>query len=210
MICVSISDPLQLPGVVEAGAGLVELRLDLMGRLPAGFYENLPAGLKYVATCRPESHSWQERIRMLTEAIEAGAAYVDLEEDSPDTFLQPLKDLAAGSGCEVIISHHDFNGTPGDRELEDLLDSCFEKGADVAKIATKVENREEALRLLSLYRLPGRKVILGMGDEGRITRVAAPLLGGEFTFAAPGRGGQTAPGQLDFEKLQTIYRLLGS
>ena len=147
---------------------------------------------------------------MLSEAIEAGAAYVDLEQDSPETFLQPMIELAARFSCAVILSHHDFDGTPEAGELEEILDSCYERGGDVAKIATRVDNRQEAIRLLSLYRLPGRKVILGMGDEGRITRVAAPLLGGEFTFAAPGRGGETAPGQLDFDQLQTIYSLLGS
>ena len=147
---------------------------------------------------------------MLSEAIEAGASYVDLELDSPDTFLQPMLELAGKSSCDAILSHHDFDATPEKGELEDILDSCYDRGGDVAKIATRVDSREEALRLLSLYGLSGRKVILGMGDEGRITRVAAPLLGGEFTFAAPGRGGETAPGQLDFEQLQTIYSLLGS
>ncbi len=83
MICVSISDPLQLAPVLEAGGELLELRLDLMGSLPGNFYEQVPGNVSFVATCRPESHSIQERIRMLSEAIEAGAKYGGLELGSP-------------------------------------------------------------------------------------------------------------------------------
>ncbi len=210
MICVSISDPLQLPPVLEAGAELLELRLDLMGSLPRNFYEQVPGNVGFVATCRPESHSIQERIRMLSEAIESGASYVDLELDSPDLYTEGLIKLAGDHACEVIFSHHDFNSTPEQEELEEILDTCYERGAHVAKIATKVNSTAEAIRLLALYGLPGRKVVLGMGDEGRITRVAGPLLGGEFTFAAPGNGRKTAPGQLDFNGLKSIYKQLGT
>ena len=210
MICVSISDPLQLAPVLEAGGELLELRLDLMGSLPGNFYEQVPGNVSFVATCRPESHSIQERIRMLSEAIEAGASYVDLELDAPDIFTEVLTKLAGEHGCEVIFSHHDFNSTPEKEELENILDACYERGAHVAKIASKVNSTAEVVRLLALYGLPGRKVILGMGDVGRITRVAGPLLGAEFTFAAPGRGRETAPGQLDFNGLKSIYKQLGT
>ena len=209
MICVSISDPLQLAPVLEAGAELLELRLDLMGSLPGNFYKQIPESVSYVATCRPESHSIQERIRMLSEAIEAGASYVDLELDAPELYTEALIRLAVDNSCEVIFSHHDFSSTPEQEELEDILDKCFDRGAQVAKIATRVSSKEETLRLLALYALPGRKVVLGMGDEGRITRVAGPLLGGEFTFAAPGIGRETAPGQLDYNGLHNIYKQLG-
>ena len=48
--------------------------------------------------------------------------------------------------------------------------ACYEKGADIAKIATRVNASEDIRNLMSLYDLPGKKVILGMGDLGRITR----------------------------------------
>ncbi len=47
-----------------------------------------------------------------------------------------------------------------------------------------------------------------MGDAGRITRVAAPLLGSEFTFASPGEGRETAPGQMSASQLNAIYKIL--
>jgi 3-dehydroquinate dehydratase len=49
-------------------------------------------------------------------------------------------------------------------------------------------------------------VPIGMGEQGVITRIAAPLLGAEFTFAAPEGKPGTAPGQISKEKLHSILR----
>jgi 3-dehydroquinate dehydratase-1 len=78
----------------------------------------------------------------------------------------------------------------------------------VAKVSTKVQSTEDVINLFSLYSQPGRKVILGMGPQGRITRVAAPFLGSEFTFASPFEGVETAPGQMSAGQLKAIYNLL--
>jgi len=43
---------------------------------------------------------------------------------------------------------------------------------------------------------------------GRITRVLAPYLGSEFTFAAPSFGEETAPGQLAAGDLMNIFKLV--
>jgi len=80
----------------------------------------------------------------------------------------------------------------------------------VAKIATQVGNRQDLLNLLSLYGLPGRKVVLGMGARGRIARVMGPYLGAEFTFASPGSGNETAPGQLSAAQLNAIYKVINA
>jgi len=49
-------------------------------------------------------------------------------------------------------------------------------------------------------------VIIGMGEQGVISRIAAPMLGAEFTFAAAGVGQETAPGQISKDKLLSIIR----
>jgi 3-dehydroquinate dehydratase len=47
-----------------------------------------------------------------------------------------------------------------------------------------------------------------MGEEGKITRAAAPFLGAEFTFAALDESRATAPGQLSLEAMEKIRELL--
>jgi len=51
-------------------------------------------------------------------------------------------------------------------------------------------------------------VVIGMGEKGRITRVMAPFLGAEFTFASPESGGETAPGQLSVNQLNELFNVI--
>lgn len=210
MICVSISHREQITGVLNSGADLIELRLDLMGQRPDQIFPGIPEGVRTVVTCRPGEFSQEERAGMFVTAIRLGASYVDLEVESEDEFARRVSDAARAEGCQVIYSYHNFESTPGKEELQNILTQCFERGGDVAKIATAVRSGEDVTNLFSLFSLPGRKVVLGMGEQGRITRVAGPYLGGEFTFASPGDGQETAPGQLSLSQLQTIYKMIGS
>ena len=209
MICVSISDPVQIAPALQSGAGIIELRFDLIRVHPDKIYPLVPHGTRTVATCRPGEYPEEQRVKMLISAIELGASYVDLELESTVDFTKPLMEAAESNGCDVIFSHHDFRATPSARELQLLLESCYKRGGAVGKIATQVLNQADVLNLISLFKLPGRKVVLGMGKKGRITRVAGPYLGGEFTFASPGDGEETAPGQLSLAQLQMIYKTIG-
>ena len=208
MICVSISCLDQLQPALDAGAEMLEFRLDMLGTKPEVLFDRLPAGIRTVATYRPGSVSEEERGRELLSAIRLGASLVDLELESSSSLVNLVMEEAAGKGCEVIISHHDFTGTPDHRSLGDILDQCYRRGGVIAKIATMVMGRQDLMNLLSLYGLPGRKVVLGMGELGRITRVIGPYLGAEFTFASAGEGRETAPGQLSFEQLKEIYQVI--
>jgi len=208
MICVSISQRQQLQGVLDSGATLLELRLDLIRKDPESIFSLLPDGIETVVTCRPEIYDEAERLEMLKTSMDLGATYIDVEIESTEFYLKSLSTHAALRGTKLIVSYHNFVKTPKQGELETLLQSCYKRGGDVAKIAVKVSTMEEVNVLLGLYRIPGKKVILGMGKPGRITRVLAPYLGAEFTFAAPGKGGETAPGQLSYEQLKEMYKVI--
>lgn len=208
MICISISEYSQLHPCIEEGAQLVELRLDLIGLHPTELFPKIPKGIKTVVTCRKGTYSDQERTELVNAAIELGANYVDMELESPEEYVSGILPMAKLYGCEVIFSHHDFRGTPGTEELRSKMESCYERGAAIAKIATQIHIQDDVINLLNLYSHPGKKIILGMGDAGRITRVAAPLLGSEFTFASPGEGRETAPGQMSASQLNAIYEIL--
>lgn len=208
MICISVSDISQLDPLIEAGAEFLELRLDLIGKHPTELFSKIPAVVKSIVTCREGAFNENERLMLLKDAIQMGAAFVDIELESSSEFAGEIFDCTKETACEVIFSHHDFEGTPGERELVSKLNACFERGGAVAKIACQVKSTDDILSLFSLYRQPGRKVILGMGPEGRITRLAAPILGSEFTFASPSEGGETAPGQMSAGQLKAIYKIL--
>jgi 3-dehydroquinate dehydratase-1 len=81
-------------------------------------------------------------------------------------------------------------------------------GADIAKLATFSKSKADNARLLSLYSNDKPIVALGMGETGKITRLMAPLLGAEFTFAAMDDGQPTAPGQITYSNMKEILNKL--
>jgi 3-dehydroquinate dehydratase type I len=208
MICVSIADYSQLGKVVESGAELVELRLDLIREDPARIYLLIPDYIRSVATCRPGPYDDVSRLALLKSCLELGASYVDVELESGGDFVKEVVSGVNASDAGLIISYHNFERTPDREELEGVMMGCYEKGGHVAKIATRVDSRADIRNLLSLYDLPGRKVILGMGPMGRITRLISPYLGAEFTFASLDAASATAPGQLTLKELKEIYNVI--
>lgn len=211
MICVSIADV----SVNEAcdiirEHEISEVRLDRM-QFTENDLEKIFTSGKTVATYRPvEGLDNGKRKEILKSAIKHGASYVDIEVENSDAFKSELKEAAAFSGCKTIVSYHDYEKTPVMRELEQLMTWCFEGGADLAKIACQANSMSDAARLLSLYSLGKPVISIGMGRDGRITRIAAPLLGAPFTYASLDASKETAPGQIDSVTLQKIIDMIRS
>jgi 3-dehydroquinate dehydratase I len=203
MICVSLAEPdfSRCLRMVQQYP-LTEIRLDAASFSSEEIKQLFSTGNRTIATYRPGTADNATRQKVLTEAVRAGASYLDIEYEAEDNYRKELIREAAGRGCSLIISWHDFEKTPGQEELETILDRCYTLGADLAKIACMVNERQDLIRLLSMYNLPGKKVVLGMGEKGSFSRVAAALLGAEFTFASPDNGRETAPGQLSLSEMQ--------
>lgn len=206
-VCVSIGN-CTLQECLEALDGLefAEVRLDSV----SGISERSVSAVfarkaKLIATCRPNGRMDDgERKKLLLAAIEAGAAFVDVEVDAQERIRGEIVAAAKKQGCSMIVSFHDFEKTPLRAELERIMEWCFDSGADIAKIACKVKSKGDAARLLGLLDSERKIVVVGMGGQGKIVRVAAPLLGSQFTFASLGKGKETADGQLEAEELKKI------
>jgi len=209
MICVSIADV-----TVDEACNIIknnelsEVRLDKINFNESDLKKIFSSG-KTLATYRPvESIDNGKRLDVLIKAIKSGASYVDVEVENNDSFKSAIKEAVAGTDCKVIISYHDYSKTPVIRELEQILAWCFESGADIAKIACQAENTGDAARLLSLYSMEKPVISIGMGDAGKITRIAATMLGAPFTYASIDAEKKTAPGQIDVQSLKNIIALI--
>jgi 3-dehydroquinate dehydratase type I len=166
------------------------------------------AKTKLIAACRPGGLSDEERKKMLMDAVFFGAAYVDVEVDASDEYKQEIISAAKKKGCKVIISYHNFSKTPVKEELDQIVNWCFDSGADIAKIACVSNSGRDSARLLGLLDTDRPIIAIGMGVKGRITRVAAPLLGSPFTFASMAKGKEAAPGQLEKSEMQKVLEVL--
>ncbi len=209
MICVSIADVTADEACrIIREHEISEVRLDRIDFVETDIEQIFTSG-KTVATFRPvDGIDDDKRKDILKAAIKHGASYVDIEVESNDTYKNEIKEAALSEGCRTIVSYHDYIKTPVMRELEQLIYWCFEGGADIAKIACQVNSMGDAARLLSLYAIGKPVISIGMGEVGRITRIAAPLLGAPFTYASLDAARETAPGQIDSATLKQIIDMI--
>ena len=214
MICVSLGTG-GWESVLDAlhDVEMAEIRLDGFRTDASRLCEVFSFPRRLIATCRPGSLDEDERTALLIAAIAAGASLVDIELEASVACREKIIEKARDCRCQVIVSYHNHERTPASAELRNIRTACFAAGADIAKIACQVLSPSDCARILSLYadpeeRFRGRLVAVGMGELGILTRVAAPLLGAPFTYAAFAPGMETAEGQLDRETLARIYALM--
>ena len=133
--------------------------------------------------------------RRLTKAVEAGAAYIDLEMEAPAPMSKRLRKAAQENGTIVIRSYHDFTGTPSREKLAETISQCREFGAEVVKIVTTAQCEADVQTVLSLYEDFDRLIAFCMGEAGRQSRLDCLAKGAPYTYAAFTEDEATAPGQ---------------
>lgn len=214
-ICVSLAGETSeeiinyLPVLRDAGAKLIELRLDFLR--DKNYSAVLNAASKHdfiiISTVRNRtdggvfSGSENERRKILLESAST-ATYVDIEYD---TYVSEkmITDELRSSGAKILISKHFLQGSPRIDVLEKVLEEMKLVG-DLFKIVTIPQNLFEATNLLSLYRhswAEGRLIAFCMGEEWALTRILSVLMGAPFTYAHAGNSA-VASGQLSFIEMK--------
>ena len=148
----------------------------------------------------------KDRIKVIESCLTA-ADYVDLELRMDGLREMAMKTKRADTG--VIISAHNFNATPGEKEMLSILKKEFKAGADIAKLAAKANSMEDVLTMLSVTKKAseiGDVCTISMGAAGRLSGVAAPLFGSVLTYGYVTK--PTAPGQLSIAELKEALRIL--
>ncbi|MGQ9539082.1 MAG: type I 3-dehydroquinate dehydratase [Candidatus Bathycorpusculaceae bacterium] len=156
------------------------------------------------------SGSETQRLLTLLKAVKEGFEYVDIELSAPG--LKHLVNELRQIEAKPIISFHDFKKTPSTLEMQRILKSQIENGAEICKIIGTARALEDNLKILSfLGRTSKNSKVVGfaMGPLGKISRLLSPFFGGFFTIASLERGGETAMGQMTIEELKVAYKALG-
>ena len=141
--------------------------------------------------------------RLLT-AIQAGAAFLDLDIDAPAMMCKRLRREAREAGTLLIRSFHDAEGTDSTRSLSAVAEKCIHLGADIVKIATTAASEADVDKVLRLYDLfpPENLVAFCMGDAGSRSRVECLAKGAPFSYAALSPEEATAPGQMSLADMR--------
>lgn len=136
---------------------------------------------------------------------------IDLELSAGDALLKKAVSFAHQNDVKVIISNHDFHGTPSVQEIVSRLTYMETLGADILKIAVMPQEPKDSLKLLSasieMYkRTPCPIVTIAMSNMGVITRLCGGFFGSAITFASLEKS--SAPGQIDAVHMRQILNVL--
>lgn len=183
-ICAVAIHPDEGSQAVNAGADVIEFRLDLFPTVPSDFSfftQNIPTIVTFRGC---------EEVEIYEEALASGATYADIERDSE------FRDEFPG---KTICSLHDFNSTPlADTILDDMADlaeSGIPKAAYAVSSIMELISLGEAAAELKAMKKPF--ILIGMGSSGRLTRVRADYLGSMLTYVSLGKS--AAPGEFTLE-----------
>jgi len=194
----------------EKVADLIELRLDL---LPRDTWLLLLNQLKkpLIVTLRPERQGGRfkgeeaERIRLLEEVLSFKPAFIDVEWDTPTELVESLRRKKKGE-TRLLLSYHDFQGTPDD--LEGIWERIDFLDPDLVKIVTYAKSIEDNARILRLAQHHRDKTIaFCMGPVGLPSRILTLRFGGLVTYASLDKGQESAPGQIPVQELRDVYRV---
>lgn len=200
---------------------LIEIRLDLIDPSERKKAADIPAlgGIPAILTIRlPEDGGrWglngeteSERDEFFQEFLITGDwAYVDLEYDRP---MANICKAARDAGTRIIRSRHDFQGDLLNKPFSELAGIVRNMASDgaIPKLALQCGSSRQLLTLARTslaLESQDEKILLGMGEFGAPSRILADRFGSAWTYAsALDEAPTAAPGQLDPETLQTLYR----
>jgi len=216
--CKNVVQAIDIAKESERHADVIEIRLDsLIHPEIEPFVRNLTKPLLF--TNRPDweggsfKGSEAARVGLLLKAVQQHCALVDLElKAAPELRGELLDLLLKHPQTALIVSWHDFSGTPSSDELGEILQQQMESGAHIGKIVTTANDYKDVLRILNLLTIAAENnfplIAFCMGAIGKISRLATTKLGGYMTYTAPDGGKETAPGQLKVSALRAMLKTL--
>ena len=116
-----------------------------------------------------------------------------------------LVDFFTEQKTRILVSWHDFEKTPANNELVDVLGQ-MRIYSNYVKVVTAARNVHDCIRLLELYDVTTELNLISfaMGELGILSRVLCTIYGNApFTYAALEEA--IAPGQPTIQQMRKLY-----
>ena len=225
---------LAAPAPLDAATAAAQVLECLRGLREAIAADGADAGAPVLLTCRTAAEGGRAQLDDTAYGSLLRSVLDGLTDWAPERRPAAI-DIEVQRGClpqvcaqahalsiDVVASFHDFEATPADEALEEVLARMAREGADLAKIAVWPTSADDLARLLGVCARAtagaGERSGLGvpvaamsMGALGAVSRVA-PAFGSALTFAVvPDEQGQaraSAPGQLPIQDVRRCLELL--
>jgi 3-dehydroquinate dehydratase-1 len=136
---------------------------------------------------------------------------VDFEMDNDAAHVAAVREWSRAAGIALVLSFHDFGGTPSVEAIVRRFEQAQLLGADVAKVAVMPRSQQDVLALLSATAQAAARakiplVSMAMGPLGAVTRAAGWTFGSAMTFAVG--ASSSAPGQMPIEDVRAVVAAL--
>ncbi|MEP0824833.1 MAG: type I 3-dehydroquinate dehydratase [Nitrososphaera sp.] len=217
-ICVSIAPDStnsiqeQSSRAFELGADYVEIRFDFLEPEQLQAAIDVASGIKSKAvfTLRSAdqggkfSGSEQDRIKWLYRLAEQRPMLLDVELLTIQKN-DELADYLENQKASLLVSWHDFEKTPPNEKLADVL-SEMRIYSNYVKVVTTASAIDDSLRMLELYEtaIGLHPIFFAMGEAGVLSRVMCTIAGNApFTYASLEK--KVAPGQLTVTQMRKLY-----
>jgi 3-dehydroquinate dehydratase-1 len=155
----------------------------------------------------------EPQVLALYEAMAASGCVdlMDFEMGNEPAHVAQVRDLTRRHGLPLVLSFHDFQGTPTDGELRERFAQAHRLEGDIAKVAVMPRAMEDVHRLLGATlqasrALPIPVVSMAMGGLGALTRLCGGAFGSALTFAVGASA--SAPGQIAIEEVRAALAVL--
>lgn len=215
VIALVANTPDEVDQAIRHGLTSIEVRADLLldNGLSTEQVMDLVAnaragGLAVLFTLRHPTHGGrfagteQERATINRRAMEAGANVVDAE------FGSELAAVLLAEGLPVVLSQHDFEGMPNERELADMTRAMTDMQPLALKIVPTAATISDAARMLDWVANADsngpRRIGFAMGAAGTVSRILTIAYGSPITYTS--FGAALAPGQVPMRELLEVYR----
>jgi len=178
--------------------------------------ESIP--LPVIFTVRPTSEggffpgSEEERINVITQAIQSNVTMVDLELSIDEQTRATLVSQASSNDVKVISSIHNLETTPSAEDIIELVNQHATEH-DIFKFCGTVNDHQDALQVVeachALKTSTKKYALMALGDGGDWARLHAPILGQSMVYATlKNEFKLSAKGLVNIKDLRNAWNLM--
>lgn len=213
IIASTIIDTIKELKEAEKIVDLIEIRIDFITDLNNDSLKQLldKKSKKVIITCRSKYEEGQfegseiKRIGLLKKAIEFGADFIDIEDNTNTQIIKEI--LQNKNKTKIILSHHYHNDTPTLKILEEKYNFMNLLNPDFIKIVTKAKAINDCFSVFKLLKGKNNLISFCMGIRGSISRVLAPKYGSYITYVSLKKGKESASGQISIAEIENNYNI---
>jgi len=164
----------------------------------------------------------KKRNELIVRCIEAGPSFIDIETHFEEEIIKKLHSIAMKNGVGVIYSYHDFNSTPSEQEIMNLVSKFLKKCPGLENSSLNRSKPRSVLKMVffansfqdnstvlnvcqELFKKRINFICFNMGKKGLFSRIFSITKGALFSFARLEETHQTGSGQIPINRFYYLY-----